>query len=94
MAAKEVLEKINLAIGTKFRPVVANLRFIQARLDEGATVEEIVGVAKLKKSEWKDDPVMRKYIRIETLYNATKFQSYLAELDEAKERASIYDELR
>lgn len=88
------LKEINKAIGTKFRPVKANLKFLMARLSEGATIEEMVDVAKLKSNEWRDNPDMRKYIRIETLYNATKFQSYLAEVEQAKELAAQFDELR
>lgn len=91
---KETLEKINQAIGSKFRPVEANLKFIRARLFEGATVQELIDVATLKKNQWGSDPEMRKYLRVETLYNATKFQSYLAEVDQAKELAATYDELR
>lgn len=90
----EILKQINEAIGAKFRPVESNLKLIKARRHEGASIKDLVDVAVFKHREWKDDPDMRKYLRIETLYNATKFQSYLAEVDAAKEREAQYDELR
>ena len=32
-----------------------------------------------KVAEWKNDPKMKKYLRPETLFNATKFESYIAD---------------
>jgi uncharacterized phage protein (TIGR02220 family) len=90
----EILDKINVILGTRFKPVSANLRYLRSRVAEKTTVEEMLDVAKLKKAQWGADPDMRKYLRIETLYNATKFQSYLAEVDQAKQRDAMYDELR
>lgn len=91
--AEAVLEDINKILGTKFRPVQANMKFLYARFDEGATSKEILDVARFKKNQWGDNPDMRTYLRIETLYNATKFQSYLAEVDQAKKLESKYAEL-
>jgi uncharacterized phage protein (TIGR02220 family) len=81
----QALEAIN-AVGFKFRLVESNLKFIRSRLEEGATVDELIDVARLKLHQWKNDSAMRKYLRVETLYNATKFQSYLAEVEAARER--------
>lgn len=86
------LRAVNGSLGKAFKEVPANLRHLEGRLKEGSSLQDLLDVAKLKRSEWEDDPKMRRYLRIETLYNATKFQSYLAEVAEAKANEGMYNE--
>lgn len=53
---------------------------ISGRLSEGYTVDEIMAVIKMMHTKWKNDPVMRDYIRIETLCGAKKFAGYVGKL--------------
>lgn len=80
--AKKVIAYLNRYAGRKFKPVESNLKFIRARLNEGYTSEDFAKVIKYKTREWKDNPAMAKYLRPETLFNQTKWQSYINELDE------------
>ena len=49
---------------------------VTARLNEGYTVEDCIKVIDVKASEWLRTD-MRKYLRPETLFRASKFESYL-----------------
>jgi len=49
---------------------------INARLEEGFTIDDFKKVVDIKTSEWKHDPKMNKYLRPETLFG-NKFESYL-----------------
>lgn len=77
--AVEVLEFLNEQAGKSFRPVESNLKLIMARLRTGATVQNCKGVIVRKCRDWLGDPEMVKYLRPETLFNATKFESYLGQ---------------
>ena len=58
----------------------SNRKFIKSRLQE-YTVQDLKDVINLKYNQWKDDTMMRSYIRIETFMNDTKFQGYIGELE-------------
>lgn len=75
--AKELLAYMNQVCGSRFQPVAANLNLITARLNEGATSDDVKAVIDRKQAEWCNDDAMRKYLRPETLFNATKFAGYL-----------------
>jgi hypothetical protein len=49
---------------------------VTARLNEGYTVEDCIKVIDVKASEWLRTD-MRQYLRPETLFRASKFESYL-----------------
>ena len=80
--ARALLDFLNVKAGRSFRPVPATLRLISARLKEGASVQECRGVIARMVREWNREPKepgekdMRPYLRPETLFNATKFESY------------------
>lgn len=76
--AKLVLDALNQKSGKAFRYTDSNLRLIEARLKE-YTVEDCLKVIGIKCSQWKNNPEMNKYLRPETLFNATKFGGYLNE---------------
>jgi uncharacterized phage protein (TIGR02220 family) len=57
----------------------AYLKDISARVNDGATVEELKAVCYFKWKDWKDDKDMRKFIRPQTLFVRKNFNNYLAE---------------
>jgi phage replication O-like protein O len=73
-----VLNYLNEKAGKKFSPTVANLRFIDGRLKEGFTEQDCLSVIDAKVKEWAHTD-MGKYLRPETLFNATKFSQYSGE---------------
>lgn len=75
----DVLTHLNQMAGTSYRPVDSNLRLIEARIKEGATVADMKRVIDAKCSEWKGSD-MEKYLRPQTLFNASKFEQYLGAL--------------
>jgi len=80
---EEILEDLNSISGKHFSfKSKATQRLIQARFDEGRTVEDFKKVHR-NKSDWKDDPKWNKFLRPETLYAASHFESYLNEQDKS-----------
>lgn len=71
---KEVLEYLNQRAGTRFQMVESNLKFIRARLKTNS-VGVLKGVVDKQVNKWKGTD-MQMYLRPETLFNATKFESY------------------
>lgn len=83
--AREVLEFLNAKTGKHFRPVEATLALIAARLrgqSPGSAVEvqTCKSLIAKKARDWLPDEKMHAYLRPETLFNRTKFESYLGEL--------------
>ena len=78
--AQEILDFLNKKAGRRYRPVKANLRFIIARLESGATLEECKQIIALKVRQWKDNPDMQEYLRPATLFNETRFEQYYGQL--------------
>jgi uncharacterized phage protein (TIGR02220 family) len=74
--AVEVIDYLNSKAKTSFRPVKSNLEFVHARIKEGATVDDLKAVVDFKCRDWLGKPEA-KYLRPETLFNATKFNSYI-----------------
>lgn len=84
--AREVLQFLNAKTGKRFREVDSTLRMIAARLkgDGKSTAVDVQTCKSLiarKAREWMPDEKMQKYLRPETLFNRTKFESYLGELN-------------
>ena len=78
---KEVIDYLNNKLNTKYK--YTNTRteaFLKARVEEGYTVQDFQDVIDLKYQQWFDKPDMRKYLRPETLFNKTKFESYINEV--------------
>jgi uncharacterized phage protein (TIGR02220 family) len=82
--ATAVIEHLNRMAGKKFQPVPTNLKFITARLKEGATVQDCFEVIELQCFKWLSSPKWSHYLRPETLFNATKFASYHQSVLDAK----------
>lgn len=73
---KEIISYLNSAISANYRyQSKANRKHIQARLNEGYTVEDFKAVIDKKVAEWKGTE-MAQYLRPETLFGS-KFESYL-----------------
>lgn len=78
-----VLEYLNERAGTHYRAVESNLKYINARL-KNYTIDDLKAVIDRKTKEWKGTD-MQVYLRPETLFNATKFESYINGLKPASQ---------
>ena len=75
----EVIVYLREATNKDFRLSSKSTRkFIGARLNDGYTVSDLKKVIDLKTRQWKHTS-MEKYLRPETLFNETKFSSYISE---------------
>ena len=79
--AEKILEHLNHKAGRSYRPVPSNIKLIQARLREGNKPQDLIAVINRKCAEWLDDPKFAQYLRPSTLFNATKFNDYVGQLD-------------
>lgn len=74
---KDIVLYLNEKSGKNFRYSSKKTKdLIQARLNEGFTIDDFKTVIDKKVAEWKDDGKMNQYLRPETLFG-TKFESYL-----------------
>lgn len=80
MAGEEILNYLNEKTGKKFQPVNGNLKFINARLKEGATIIQCKGVIDLKCKQWICDAKMNDFLRPKTLFNGENFAAYLGNI--------------
>lgn len=78
--SKIILAFLNEKTGKKFREVEANLSLIEARLRSGVELQTCRTLVMRKVRDWRDDAKMARYLRPETLFNRTKFETYLAEV--------------
>lgn len=67
-------------------------KLIRARLKEGRTIDNFKTVIDKKVNDWLEDIKMSKYLRPETLFNATKFENYLNEPDKMETRVYFDNE--
>lgn len=80
-AVKEVIDYLNQKAGTKYRSTTAaTKRLVGARLKEGFTVDDCKKVIDNKVADWLGDEKMKNYLRPNTLFQASKFESYLNEV--------------
>ena len=80
----EVLNYLNSKANKNYKPVKANTDFINARIKDGFTKEDLFRVIDSKCSQWLMDDKMNQYLRPATLFNATKFSQYAGELTSNK----------
>ena len=71
---------LNKVVGSKFKPVPANAKHIIARLKEGHTLKDLQRVIDSKSAQWKGTD-QAQYLRPATLFNATKFNQYVGQVD-------------
>lgn len=79
--AEKVIQYLNDKTGRSFRAVPSQTKFIEARIAEGATLQDLIAVINRKCLEWLDDPKFAQYLRPSTLFNAEKFNTYIGQLD-------------
>ena len=79
-----VLNYLNSKANKNYKPVKANTDFINARIKDGFTKEDLLKVIDSKCSQWLNDDKMNQYLRPATLFNATKFSQYAGELSSNK----------
>lgn len=84
--AKSILDYLNMKTGKRFKPVQSHLDTICARLKEGNTMDDCKRVIDNKTSQWFNTE-NDKYLRPQTLFNASKFDAYLNERESPKNRA-------
>lgn len=75
----EIIDYLNAVLGTRYTKCRSTVDKIKARLKEGHTVDDFKTVIDKKHAEWGNDAKMSKYLRPETLFNASHFESYLNE---------------
>lgn len=97
----EIIEYLNNRVGTKYRPNSKETKkHINARLEEGFTVEQFKEVIDKKANQWIGTE-MEQYLRPSTLFG-TKFESYLnayvnpiqAKPNNTKEKVTFADLLK
>lgn len=77
---QEIIDILNEKTKSKYKYTTKSTqRLINARLNEKFTVDDFKIVIAKKAREWVKDPVMHKYLRPETLFSASHFESYLNE---------------
>lgn len=79
--AEKIIQYLNDKTGRKYRAVPSQTKFIEARIAEGATLQDLIAVINRKCMEWLDDPKFAQYLRPSTLFNAEKFNTYIGQLD-------------
>lgn len=87
--ARELLEFLNRKAGRHYRATHTTLALIRARLASGVTPDDIRSVIASKVREWANHPDMAKYLRPETLFRASKFESYLGQLPQLPGTAEV-----
>lgn len=73
---ERVIDYLNQKTGRSFEHVDGNLKFIRARIAEGATFEKLVAVIDMKCAEWLNNPKMHEFLRPKTLFNQENFNQY------------------
>ena len=75
----EVIEYLNERVGSNFKTTTkASRQRVQARFNEGFTLDDFKRVIDTKAAAWLIDPEMAPYLRPDTLFS-TKFEGYLNE---------------
>ena len=77
----KIINYLNDVLGTRYTTKSKSTNsMIKGRLEEGHTVDDFIKVIDNKHKEWGEDPKMVKYLRPETLFRASHFESYLNEI--------------
>ena len=74
----EVILFFNATVGTDYRLNGKETRgHVNARLEDGYTVDDFKAVITKKNDQWGNDPKMSAYLRPKTLFTPSNFESYL-----------------
>ena len=82
--ATDVLDYLNKLAKKRFSARRSNLTYINARLQEGITADQLKQVIELKVFQWANDPMMKNHLNPETLFRPSKIEKYLQEVEEIK----------
>ncbi len=75
---RQIVEYFNHVCGTNYKyQSKATAEMINARLNDGFTVEDFRKVIDKKHAEWSNDSYWCKFLRPETLFRPSHFESYL-----------------
>jgi uncharacterized phage protein (TIGR02220 family) len=85
---QEVIDHLNKKTNRSYKLTSKHQSLISARLKD-YTVRQLKDVINIKFNQWNNDQKMSIYLRPETLFNATKFESYIQEVPD-KEAYSFY----
>ncbi|MBT9175542.1 MAG: hypothetical protein DDT22_01222 [candidate division WS2 bacterium] len=85
----EIISDLNKKTGKSYKTTDATKALIKARLSEGFTLEDFQKVHENMSAKWKDDPKMNQYLRPATLYQASKFESYLNSVVSLSDRGIV-----
>ena len=78
VAAGQIIDHLNKKAGTNYKVSSrATVEMIKARLDEKWTVEDFFRAIDNMTEAWKGDPKMENYLRPATLFQRSKFESYV-----------------
>ena len=89
---KQIIDYLNIKANTRYKHNTdKTTSLINARINEGFTIDDFKKVIDIKCGEWLNDKTMNKYLRPITLFG-TKFESYLNQIRsvELKEDGSQY----
>lgn len=87
---KEIMSYFNEICGTAYKDTSQKTKsLIQARMNEGFTIDDFKIVIRKKYEGWNDDPKMREYLRPITLFS-NKFESYLNQPNAEKKEKPKY----
>jgi len=76
----QIIEYLNQKTGKKFSPKSeSTVKLISGRLSEGHTLDDFKRVIDVKVAKWRGDPKMDDYLRPDTLFRPSNFESYLNE---------------
>lgn len=81
---KEVIDFLNKLSNRHYKPKGQNASFINARLEEGYSVDDLKAVCSFK---WNDPKFDKQYFRPTTLFRPSNFEGYLAA---ARERTAAH----
>lgn len=76
----EILSYLNKKTGANFRPVKSNITLIKARMKEGYSKDDLIGVIDLKTNDWIGDKKMKQFLRPSTLFGAKNCAQYVGQL--------------
>ncbi|GAA4880002.1 replication protein [Ferrimonas pelagia] len=85
---RQVIAHLNVATGRRYAPRLdgASGKLVVARLNAGASVDDLLLVVDCMTAQWLNHPTMERYLRPETLFRASKFEGYLVEALQWRER--------
>jgi phage replication O-like protein O len=74
----EVISYLNEKANKGFKNTAANFKYINARIKDGHSVDDLKAVIDHKSVEWGSNPKMIAYLRPQTLFGANNFEGYLS----------------